>query len=95
MKLDKLKEKLNGMFSAETAELAESHENLANIIARLRDKKQSIKEKMQLAGEQDETSEAYRNLEKEYKVACKLLKKAKKNYQKNAPDGPVDITEDS
>jgi hypothetical protein len=95
MKLEKLKKALNGIFSPEEIGLSESQENLVNIIARLQQKKQSIKERMQLAGEQDETSSAYHDLDKEYKVVSKLLKKAKKHYIGNDSAEADDTTRDS
>jgi acetate kinase len=94
MKLDKLKQKLSEMFNLSDLDSSGSQENLAGIIEKLKEKKAQIKEKMQAAGEQDETSNAYRDIEKEYKVVSKLLKKAKKNYQSLIPEKAEGKTQD-
>jgi hypothetical protein len=90
MDLEKIKTKLVDFFESSEHTQNENQEKLTKIIHKLKTKKQHLKEELAQAGEQDETSVAYSELEKEYKVVCKLLKKAKKNYQQEMPESEND-----
>ena len=85
MDLEKIKNKLTEFFELSENSQNENQEKLTKIIHKLKSKKKNLKEELALAGEQDETSESYSELEKEYKVVSKLLKTAKKNYQQEVP----------
>ena len=80
MNIKKLTRKLNDLFGAPVGDLTESQERMAEIIGRLEEKKAGIVERMQAAGGEDETSMAYGQLQQEYKVVSKLLKKARKKF---------------
>lgn len=85
MDLEKIKNKLTEFFESSENTQHENQEKLTKIIHKLKSKKKNLKEELALAGELDETSEAYSELEKEYRVVSKLLKTAKKNYQQKIP----------
>ena len=85
MDLEKIKNKLTEFFESSENSQNENQEKLTKIIHKLKSKKKNLKEELALAGEEDETSESYSELEKEYKVVSKLLKTAKKNYQQEVP----------
>lgn len=80
MNLEKIKNKLSDIFQAPYHNQGEIHDKLTRIIHKLERKKNTLKEEMIIQGEQDETSERYYELEKEYQVVNKLLKKARKNH---------------
>lgn len=86
MDLEKIKNKLTDFFESSENKQNENQHKLTKIINKLKNKKTNLKEEMALAGEEDETSEAYSALEQEYKVVSKLLKKAKKNYQQDSQE---------
>lgn len=80
MNLEKIKNMLSEFFDSPDNREGEIQQKLAQIIAKLEHKKNMLKEEMVVEGEKDETSEVYHELEQEYRVVSKLLKKAKKNY---------------
>lgn len=86
MDLENIKQKLTEFFESSENRQADMQENLTKIINKLEQKKSSLKEEMLVASEDDETSDAYIELEKEYKVVSKLLKKAKRNFQQDNED---------
>ena len=83
MNLEKIKQSLSELFAVADREQLENRKKLDAIIQKLSEKKARVKEKMQQEGEDNETSEAYAELESEYQVISKLLKKAKQNYNQD------------
>ena len=82
MKIEKIAKKLGELFdlSDEKQKKEKNQENLLKIIHKLKKNKNHLKEKLQHEGEINETSDKFLELSTEYKVASKLLKRAKKQY---------------
>ena len=80
MNLDDIKQSVQKLLSTEERDRKENREKLDSIIDKLTAKKSRLKQKMLEMGEDDHTSDAYAELDQEYQVVSKLLKKARQNY---------------
>lgn len=80
MNLDTIKQAINLLLKQPKVEREESRQKMSDIIEKLNFKKMRLKEKLQELGEHDETSDRYVEVEQEYQVVSKLLKKAKLSY---------------
>lgn len=83
MNLDTIKQAVTKLLAEPDQDQEEARLKLHGIIEKLGEKKSRLKAKLQELGEHDETSDRYLELDQEYQVVSKLLKKAKLSYNEN------------
>lgn len=78
MNTNKVLEKLDKFFHLPQGKKEKKQKKLLKLIDALESKKEELEQQVTSAAMEDETSDRYRELERELKVVSRLIKKAKK-----------------
>jgi len=83
MNMSKISDKLEDFFDLSKKKREKKHKKIEKIVKKLEEKTENLKEDVREAGKRDRDSGKYRELNRELKVASRLLEKAKKHASKD------------